>query len=378
MAKGRITAMLFLSILGQMSCRSGSPMGSQDLAAVATPDHSPSLPLHKLESWLESEENETKITQDAIDFGKTFAMGKGTRDAHTKAHGCVKGTFTVNPNIPEDLKVGFFAKPATYKSWIRFSNSAPEIKPDGARGALGMAIKVIGGNSADKSVAILPNSSQDFLLVNHPNFIVENIRDYMAVQKDPQAYIKNPLHLATAGIFLKILGKKIANPLETQYWSMAAYALGENKAVKYTTVPCSSEVSRYPESPSENLLSENLAKTLATKGVCFEFKVQRFVNLQRTPVENPMQEWKEKDLFNFSNPFETVGRVTIPAQTFHSPNQEQFCENISYNPWNTTMENRPLGNLNRARRSVYKEIAKARHEKNAATFPSEPTGNEVF
>ncbi len=361
-----------------MSCRSGAPIGSQDLAAVASPNPSASLPLHQLEKWFESEENETQITQEAIDFGKTFAMRKGTRDAHTKAHGCVKGTFTVNPNISEDLKVGFFAKAATYKSWIRFSNSSPELKPDGGRDALGMAIKVINGNSADKSVAILPNSSQDFLVVNHPNFIVENIREYMAVQKDPQAYIKNPLHLATAGILLKIFSKKTANPLETQYWSMAAYALGDNKAVKYTTVPCSSETSPYPESPSENFLSENLAKTLATKAACFEFKVQRFVNIQRTPVENPMQEWKEKDLFNYSNPFETVGRITIPAQKFNSPGQEKFCENISYNPWNTGMENRPLGNLNRTRRSVYKEIAKARHESNSAPFPAEPTGNEVF
>ena len=378
MVNSKHATMLFLTVLGQMSCQPGRPIESQDLGAVATPSRNMTLPLHKLEKWFESSEKEAAITQEAIDFGKTFAMGKGTRDAHTKAHGCVKGTFTVNPNISEDLKVGFFARPATYKSWIRFSNSSPEIKPDGARGALGMAIKVIDGGSPDKSVAILPNSSQDFLLVNHPNFIVENIREYMALQKDPQAYVKNPLHLGATAVFLKIMSKKIANPLETQYWSMSAYALGETSAVKYTTVPCSAEVSPYPPSPSENLLAENLAKTLKTKGVCFEFKAQRFVSLQRTPVENPMQEWKEKDLFNISNPFETVGRVTIPAQTFNSPEQEQFCENLSYNPWNTAMEHRPLGNLNRARRSVYKEIATARHEKNSAPFPSEPTGDEAF
>jgi len=368
----------FSSVLGLASCRTTGPAGSQDLNAVSTPKRIAELPLHKLENWFETPENEAKITNDAIAFGKTFAMGRGTRDAHTKANGCVKATFTVHSKIPDDLKVGFFAKPGSYKSWIRYSKSSPESKPDSMGDALGMAIKVIGGGAAEKSVALLPNNSQDFLMVNHPNFIVQNIRDYMELQKDTKAYLINPLHFETTGIILKIQGKKVANPLETRYWSMAAYALGENGAVKYSAVPCSTEITPYPAVPSDSMLAQNLAKTLATKEVCFDFKVQRFINPQRTPVENSMQEWKEKDLFNFSNEFETVARVTIPAQTLNSPAQEKFCENLSFNPWNTSMEHRPLGNLNRVRRSLYKEIANARHVKNSAPFPLEPTGDEVF
>lgn len=43
------------------------------------------------------------------------------RDAHAKATGCVRATFTVNPDIPERFQQSLFSKVGhEYPSWIRF------------------------------------------------------------------------------------------------------------------------------------------------------------------------------------------------------------------------------------------------------------------
>ena len=43
------------------------------------------------------------------------------RDAHAKAHGCVKAIFQVDEQLPEKLRVGTFAQPGKrFKAWIRF------------------------------------------------------------------------------------------------------------------------------------------------------------------------------------------------------------------------------------------------------------------
>ena len=66
------------------------------------------------------------------------------RDAHAKAHGCVKAVFQVDPALPEDYRIGTFAEPnKRFKAWIRFSNGqlhpAPDQNPDGR----GMSVKLI-------------------------------------------------------------------------------------------------------------------------------------------------------------------------------------------------------------------------------------------
>jgi hypothetical protein len=79
------------------------------------------------------------------------------------------------------------------------------------------------------------------------------------------------------------------------------------------------------------------------------------------PVEDPTIEWSETDA-----PFVPVARITIPRQAFDSPEQMLFCENLSFTPWHCVDAHRPLGGLNRLRRSVYETISRVRHELNHA------------
>ena len=70
------------------------------------------------------------------------------RGVHPKSHGCVKATFTINPDIPSELQVGLFAEPGKqFDAFIRFSNAAalvgPDIDKEGKHGSRGMAVKVL-------------------------------------------------------------------------------------------------------------------------------------------------------------------------------------------------------------------------------------------
>jgi hypothetical protein len=55
----------------------------------------------------------------------------------------------------------------------------------------------------------------------------------------------------------------------------------------------------------------------------------------------------------------------------------EFARKLSYNPWHTIAEHRPLGNQSRARRQMYFALSELRHDMNEVPR-YEPTGDEVF
>src|SRR5476649_2711479 len=56
--------------------------------------------------------------------------GSAHRDAHAKAHGCVRATFTVDAKLPAELRQGIFQEGRVYQSWIRYSNGAGRADKD--------------------------------------------------------------------------------------------------------------------------------------------------------------------------------------------------------------------------------------------------------
>ena len=62
-----------------------------------------------------------------------------------------------------------------------------------------------------------------------------------------------------------------------------------------------------------------------------------------------------------------------PTLAFTSPEHLGFCENLSFTPWHTIPEHRPLGGINRVRKTVYDTISHVRHEINGDKH-REPTG----
>jgi hypothetical protein len=294
------------------------------------------------------------------------------RDAHAKHHGCVKAKVAVDDGLPPELGVGLFAQPASYDAWIRYSNGNGKVRNDQEGDGRGMAVKLV-GVPGDKILDGAEHTAvtQDFLMINHPTFFVRNAADYVDFQSvvatdgDPRRFFfpsLNPFswRLHELSVANAIRNKKIGSPLDIQYFSMAPYLLG-TRAVKYSARPCTPvpAPSSLPASP--NYLREAMAAELAEKPACFELLVQLQKDARRQPIEDPSIEWSESEA-----PFRKVATITIPQQSFDSPAQMTYCENLSMNPWHALPEQRPLGGINRVRRTVYDTISKLRHELNGA------------
>jgi hypothetical protein len=110
-----------------------------------------------------------------------------------------------------------------------------------------------------------------------------------------------------------------------------------------------------------------MVEHLKSRAANFDFLVQVQVHPQRMPIEDPRVVWSEVE-----SPFVKVADVHIAPQTFDTPAQHEFGDNLSFNPWRCLPEHRPLGGLNRARRMIYEEMSRFRHERNQAPA-AEPT-----
>jgi hypothetical protein len=162
------------------------------------------------------------------------------------------------------------------------------------------------------------------------------------------------------------------NPLQERYWSCASYLLGPGQAMHYSIIPRTALDTRLPRHPGPDYLRQAMAATLAERGVEFDLAVQLQTDPHRMPIEHDGVEWPER-----LSPFVPVARLRVPAQRFDSPAQLAFANNLSYNPWHSLADHRPLGNQNRARKAIYSELSRLRQRMNHADHV-EPTGAEVF
>jgi len=298
------------------------------------------------------------------------------RDAHAKHHGCVKGEFIIENNLSEEMKFGIFKEPGKkFTACISFSNASGKHQADSKGDGRGMAIKLL-GVSGEKLLTDEKNT-QDFVMVNHPVFFIQNLQDYIdffQTQAEGKGLLKfffpglNPLkwHFQEFAIATSIQRKKIVSPLEIQYWSMTPYKLG-NRAIKFSAKPSTDNISGRTVSSSDNYLKEAMVEHLNSKEACFDFLVQFQTDADKMPIEDSTIEWK--------SPFLKVATIKIPPQSFDSLEQMEFCENLSYSPWHSLPEHQPLGAVNRCRKPIYNSISQARHQLNAVSR-LEPTESE--
>lgn len=299
-----------------------------------------------------------------------YILGSARRDAHPKAHGCVRAEFQVAETLPQSLAKGVFIPGKTYQAWIRFSNGARDAtKADIDADARGMAIKLLAVPGKKLLEDEADATTQDFIMINHPVFFANDPSRYLSLMQDinSQSFFKKlhiPFALGAKGTFIALAtNSKISNPLQTRYWSMVPYQLGvgaDRQAVKYSARSCSSEKDPMPKHPNANFLRDKLRNTLQQGDACMQFLVQPRTS-NSLSVEDSMTEWKEKQA-----PFYQVATIRIPQQDFDSAEQNAFCENLSFTPWHALAEHKPLGGTNRLRKVIYDRISRVRHEMNDA------------
>lgn len=296
------------------------------------------------------------------------------RDAHPKMHGVVKAEFTVEPNLPPELRVGVFAQPLTYPAWIRFSNQNGTIQADSARDIRGMAIKLMGVPGAKLLEHEQDAATQDFIVISTNVFVTKDVQEFDGLIKAfTGSLLAKLVFLLTHWrvVWNLILSmKKFANPLQIRYFSTTPYLLGA-QAVKYSAIPVVEVPDTIPANPSDDYLRAAMVAQLAKGDAYFDFAVQFQTNADSMPIEDPGVAWSEA-----VSPFRKVARIRILQQDFDSEEQREFGENLSFTPWHSLPEHRPLGGINRARKVVYRAISIFRHEKNHAPRV-EPTSWEL-
>lgn len=293
------------------------------------------------------------------------------RDFHGKAHGTVRASFRLEPDLPSEVRFGCFAAAAgtQYDAVVRFSNASRVAGSDRQQNQRGMAIKLIVGDQ-----------HQDFLLSDFPVNFMADVYDayefYRAEAADrPLAFFLR--HLDKFAITL--IGSAFRQPrdvFDLEYFSQTPYKLGP-KACKYIAKPASADAG--PDIPSNiednpDFLRERMETRLLwseqavgtkhedARRIRFDF----FIQPQRSPVRQPIEdasfEWREDEAVPIK-----VGTVTLHPEwspSILSSESRWHAELLSFNPEHAHADLRPLGGLNRVRRAVYEKFAQMRFRAN--------------
>ena len=317
------------------------------------------------------------------EIGKAFAaiqeararkhgMGRGL---HIKPHAGLKASFTVNADVPEYARVGLFAKPDTYKAYVRFSNGMGLRQDDRTPDVRGIAVKLVGVGGKKVIPPLADAKTQDFLAIQGAGLPISTGEDFafivLAGMKPLTLFPKLVSRFGIGGTFrlLKGLAKSRQPPPGSQatrdYFSAVPIKFGPY-AVRYKFKALQTDEG--PAGDTPDYLSTELQKRISAGPVAFDFQVQFFIDEKQTPIEDAAVDWA-------AAPFVTLGRLTITQQNPGSPEGEaltKYVESLSFDPWHAQEELRPIGNFMRARNAAYRLSTSTR--KAAA----EPDGSEPY
>jgi hypothetical protein len=265
-------------------------------------------------------------------------------------------------DLPEDLRHGFAQGGASYRTTVRFSNAANTGQPDYEPDLRGVALRV----------HVDDETSHDLLMTNFP---VSHARDSRQFVEFARATAGGTLsRMAGIARLVRLFGPREtirmvrnvtrgrrhrpSSVFTETYWSRGALRWGPTLAVRYLLRP-TPDIGRSEASTADPAyLSSDARRRLAAGPVRMELCVQRFRDDVATPIEDTAVEWTEAEA-----PPEPVAVLTVPQCDTASAEAQvaaEAVEALAFNPWNTTDEFRPLGNLNRARKSVYDASAGVR------------------
>jgi len=136
---------------------------------------------------------------------------------------------------------------------------------------------------------------------------------------------------------------KFSGFVSETFWSAAPIANG----------PYAARVRLMPSEPSpaggSTDQADDVVARIAQGPLAFDLQLQFFTDESVTPIEDPTVDW--------TTPYVTVARLTIPQQDTTSPEGQalqEHVEGLAFDPWAALVEHRPLGEIMRARKSAYR------------------------
>lgn len=316
----------------------------------------------------------------------------GIRDAHAKSHGLLRGELTVYPDLPDELRQGLFAEPASYPVVARLSSTAGALRSDQTKGIRGLGIKVLGVAGA----RILPDddtTNQDFILVTHREFPFADAEAYLKrgmplaklLARTPDsalqlasrviAFVGNRI-LPHLGMHLPMALELFARPntpvLGESYYSSSPLRYGDYIA-RFAVVPLSKSVTSLqgtvvPKTAGADAHRDMVADLFRTESAEYEFQVQLCTDLATQPIEDASVDWSDA-----VSPHRGVAKLVFPVQDPATAERLAYGDDVlSFNSWRGLAAHRPLGSINRLKKLVYDASSDFRHRANAVPR-SEPS-----
>ena len=335
---------------------------------------------------------------------KSEGLNTAVRDAHAKGYGLVRAEVEILGGLAPEYAQGIYARPGRYEALIRFSNGSPHAGADAALGSvvMGMGLKLF-GIEGQKLLEDEPDSHTfDYALINAPIFFANTVEHYVFIQQlflsageyfsRGKPGVHQFLHDWVTGMgtlepedwawdelaaILSLKRVQSVNLLLSTYWTMAAVRHGEYVAkvrVAPTKEAAEKCVRRHldPTSAAE-VFRPALVAELQERPYEFDLQVQLCVDLEKMPVEDVTVEWPQA-----LSPFVTVAKMRLPQQDISGDDIQKQMDATSITPWRVTEEHRPLGNIQRARKEVYRQSSLLRHELNHQTRREPKNLAEVF
>ncbi|RKE86727.1 catalase [Epilithonimonas arachidiradicis] len=270
-----------------------------------------------------------------------------TRDAHVTAYSTLKGTFVTNENFEEH---SIFPK-QELDCLIRISNAHMKlVSQKRTIPAYGFSVKI-----SDKADTIA-----NFPLVNFPLFPINNVSRFLKIfiainrffagnilQKfwnlmklTKNFFLVSPsfFHPSFMAEVFKLLINQNNFILSFDYHSIGVYRLG-NHLVKLKLVP-----KNVPTKIDENRIDISIKNYLKNNDYELELMVQYCYDLENQPVNQLNKMWKNSE-------FVSIGTIKI---TELIDKNNQWVENLSFNPFENIEELRPVGRIQKLRDEAYK------------------------
>lgn len=282
-----------------------------------------------------------------------------TRNAHARTYAIAEGIFSVDKNIPEELRL-FFDK-EQFNLTIRISNARLKIsRSQKDIPAYGFAVKIKNENGG-----LIAN----FPLVNFPLFPVNSVSTFLKLftavnrfymKKRSSVFpiiaqsvkiIPSLFTLSFVRNILKLIRKRNDFILSFDYHSVGAYRLGD-QIIKIKVSPKSTD-SHFGKKTGTK---ESIKAYLQDHDFKADVFIQFCYDLKDQPVNKLNTEWK-------NSPFVKIGEVVIPKNSLLDP-RDCTHELLSFNPFESVTALQPVGKIQKLRDEAYKASVQTRRKIN--------------
>ena len=302
---------------------------------------------------------DVKLTEEAVKVShKVNKQKHSTRNAHAKSFGFVRGNFIPVANEAADMSK--LMGGTNLGVILRYSHPNFFVTKGGSEYPLyGCSVKIY-----NKNVPV----SAKFPLVNLPVFITNSVSKFLNIHIRANkffiatakpfslAFLKIPgLFMAGLRLFLdrellsilrnmlKVLDIEKRFTATYAYHSVGCFRL-ENRIVKIRLKPTVTR--KTPEDPLMDQ-REALREYFLRYELSLDFQVQLGIDDRKTPVNNLLKRWREKD-----SKFITVGKIILPRQDL-SRYETMAYENLSFNPFENSDALQPVGRMQKIRQKIY-------------------------